>query len=96
MLLITAAHCTHYLNAGDMAVTGDFNRSTLEGAEQVRTVERIIIHENYNPRNYDNDIALVVLRDPLRFDDFTKPINLSPLGLSRKRKLLIVLLLLPK
>ena len=87
LLLITTAGCTRYFRAGDIAVPGDYKRSTLDGTEQERTVEEIIVHEDHNPRTYDNDIALVVLHEPLRFDNYTKPVHILRPELSRKRKL---------
>ena len=88
LLLITAARCTRYFRAGDFAVTGDHRKSTFDGTEQVRTVKRIIIHENYDPPTFDNDIALLVLEEPLRFDNNTRFIEIPRWNLSRKRKFL--------
>ena len=86
LVLITTAQCASRIQAGDIAVTGDYQRSTEDGTEQERTVSRIIIHEKYDQKSYDSDIALVVLEEPLQFDDFTRIIEIPRRKLSRKRK----------
>jgi hypothetical protein len=35
---------------------------------------KIIIHENFHSHNYDNDIGLVKLKNPIIFSIFVKPI----------------------
>ena len=38
------------------------------GAHQSVFVEKIILHENYNPTTIDNDIAILKLKTPLTFN----------------------------
>lgn len=39
-------------------------------------VARTIEHENYNNRNFDNDIALLVLAKPIAFNQYIGPVCL--------------------
>jgi len=39
-------------------------------------VSRIIINPNYNPVNFDSDIALLKLNTPVEYNHFVKPICL--------------------
>jgi len=43
---------------------------------QKRTGVSVTIHENYAPRGYDWDIALVRLPTALSFDDYVQPVCL--------------------
>ncbi|XP_041066847.1 coagulation factor X-like [Carcharodon carcharias] len=47
-----------------------------EFTEQVRNVSRLILHENYNKKTVDNDIALLKLDVPVVLDDYTVPVCL--------------------
>lgn len=69
VFIITAAHCVHGLTPGRFKVTaGDLNRLTTEGTEQVRQVSDIIVHPQYKRATLDNDLALVVLGEPLQLN----------------------------
>ena len=86
LLLLTTANCVNGFNATEIiAVTGDYRKSTLEGTEQVRTVTQMITHGNFTPLTWDNDIALLVLAEPLQFDNYTRAIEI-PRSKSRKGK----------
>ena len=76
--LLTAASCfTYGFTPGAIQiVAGVHELNATGGTEQVCSVGRAIIHENYNTTTWDNDIALLILNEPLRFDDYTKPIRL--------------------
>lgn len=65
--LLTAAHCfAGYEQATSWkAVLGEHDFSKEEGSEIWRKVEKLIIHENYDPYLSRNDIALVKLAEPL-------------------------------
>ena len=77
LLLVTVAHCVNRYNASKKrAVTGRRSLRTLEGTEQVRNISEIIRHDQYNRRTFDHDIALLVLDQPLEFDDFMRPIGI--------------------
>ena len=48
----------------------------LEGTEQFRNIRKFIVHKNWNNETLDNDIALLVLDEPLEFVNYTSPITL--------------------
>ena len=43
-------------------------RDKKEGPEQNRDVEKFVVHEDYNRTNLDNDIALIILKEPVAID----------------------------
>jgi len=65
--LLTAAHCfLQYDKASTWrAVLGDHDFTQQEGAEVWINVEKLIIHEGYDPYYSRNDIALIKLAKPL-------------------------------
>ena len=89
--LLTAAHCLDgknrlpYINA----VAGKLDLKGSDGnREQIRTVSRLITHENYDASTWDNDIALLKLNKPLNFDyEYVRPVPLwnSAWKLPRKK-----------
>ena len=48
-----------------------------ELGEQVRNVSKIIIHPGWSSVTLNNDIAILVLEEPLQFDDYTRPIDIA-------------------
>ncbi|XP_043928573.1 coagulation factor VII-like [Protopterus annectens] len=75
--VVTAAHCVLKRFASHFLVLlGKQYRDTKEDTEQVRGVANIIIHENYSEFTFDNDIALLQLKDPVIYTDFVIPICL--------------------
>lgn len=59
--ILTAAHCTDGIPAGDFTVAvGIKNRSEQTASDQYSVVQ-VIEHPNYNPFNFKNDIALLKL-----------------------------------
>lgn len=55
-----------------------------------RTVEKIFLHPNFQPDNYNNDIALLRLEEQVGFTEFIRPVCLPP----PKRQVLVLLILL--
>uniref|UniRef100_A0AAQ4Q1K3 Mannan-binding lectin serine peptidase 1 n=1 Tax=Gasterosteus aculeatus aculeatus TaxID=481459 RepID=A0AAQ4Q1K3_GASAC len=43
-----------------------------------RTVEKIFLHPNFQPDNYNNDIALLRLEEQVGFTEFIRPVCLPP------------------
>ncbi|XP_022522270.2 mannan-binding lectin serine protease 1 isoform X2 [Astyanax mexicanus] len=43
-----------------------------------RSVERLILHPRFNPRNYDNDIALIRLSQEVALNQLVRPVCLPP------------------
>ena len=57
-------------------VVAQHNRRVFEGIEIVYHVDEVINHENYNPSTTNNDIALLKLTNPIRWNQHTVPICL--------------------
>ncbi len=75
-LTLTAAHCVDFQSAGSVRVAGGYLGSGDFGSADVARVERIIVHEDYDPALLNhpgtpeglgevNDIALLVLETPM-------------------------------
>jgi secreted trypsin-like serine protease len=61
--VLTAAHCfTPVIKRSDVKVKADATNYRVEGVWT--DAEKIIIHEAYNSRTHDNDLALVKLKSP--------------------------------
>ena len=62
---------------GDVfVVIGEHNRDVDEGTEKKLSVETVTVHENYDWRRSDNDIAVLRLAEDIHFDANIKPICL--------------------
>lgn len=72
--VLTAAHCVHKFDKKHLAVRlMDHDRSTPNETVLVeRRVDRIVKHKGYSARNFNNDIALIRLSEPI---NFTKSAN---------------------
>merc|ERR1712203_217594 len=68
--ILTAAHCYHGKNlaATDYFITAGVVH-VQDGAGQSAFVEKITLHESYNPTTINNDIAILKLKTPLTFND---------------------------
>ncbi|XP_028972939.1 uncharacterized protein prss56 [Esox lucius] len=80
--VVTAAHCfagsrseSHWT-----AVVGEFDITRTDPDEQEVKVNRIIPHPKFNPKTFNNDIALVELTSPAVLSDRVTPVCL-PSGL---------------
>ncbi|NXF91541.1 FA9 factor, partial [Eubucco bourcierii] len=76
--LVTAAHC--FKPGGDViAVAGEYNTNEEDNTEQWRKVVKILPHPTYNAtiNKHHNDIALLELDRPLRFNSYVTPICLG-------------------
>ncbi|CAL4060273.1 unnamed protein product [Meganyctiphanes norvegica] len=78
--VLTAAHCTEGLRAGEVSVRlGDHRLSTTSESNQLtRTVSQIINHPNYQAGAEINDIALLKLSSPVSFRTGVWPVCLPP------------------
>ncbi|KAK4020135.1 hypothetical protein OUZ56_002130 [Daphnia magna] len=66
--VLTAAHCLHGLPISDtskLSVTANTLKLAADASAVTRSVAKFIIHPNYNTRNNDNDVALLVLSSPI-------------------------------
>ncbi|XP_035688123.1 trypsin-like [Branchiostoma floridae] len=75
--VLSAAHC---LNSAITVVAGEHDLSRNEGHEQRRSVERIILHPNFNSNTLDNDIMLIKLSSPVTINSWVSPASLPGLG----------------
>lgn len=74
--IITAAHCfKKRINPADFYVRlGDVNIQKQEPGEIRRNIKKIILHKNFHLPTFANDIALIILKEPVRrFTKFIKP-----------------------
>ena len=82
LLLLTAAQCVWRKKPSELyAVAGENKQLVPEGTEQTLRVRQIIIHRNftgskYGERPLDNDIAILVLTQPIKFNNYVKPIQI--------------------
>jgi hypothetical protein len=76
--VVTAAHCVEGLVAADLSVMmGEHKISVIEASEQLRAVERIIVHAGYEPDTQVNDIALLRLNAPVELNARVRTIPLA-------------------
>jgi len=76
--VLTAAHCVRDVAASDLRVrVGDFRRDQIEESEQDSAVVSFHKHPEYRegqpPGRPVNDLALLLLKDDLRFDNYSQP-----------------------
>lgn len=76
--VMTAAHCQPAIFASLIAVFGEFDISgDLESKKPVsKNVKRVIVHRKYDPDTFENDLALLELESPVKFDAHIIPICL--------------------
>ncbi|EDV95796.1 GH15575 [Drosophila grimshawi] len=79
--LLTAAHCLYgQLKGGFFVRVGDHYADIAEHSEVDSFIERWYTHEQFRqPTHMNNDIAVVVLKTPLKFNDYVQPICLPDL-----------------
>nr|XP_016853779.1 PREDICTED: proline-rich extensin-like protein EPR1 [Anolis carolinensis] len=74
--VLTAAHCfktkRKYLDQWRI-VLGSTDLAELMDTAELRSVKKIILHRDYNPRNEANDVALIQLDTPVSFNDYVQP-----------------------
>jgi trypsin len=78
--IICAAHCVDgedFENPRNLQiVAGELDSSVVEGPEQTIAVDKIVMHENYTSTTIANDISLLRLATPLKFN-----VNVSAIAL---------------
>lgn len=82
--IITAAHCvTKAIDSSDpqrvgnvRAVVGKYLRDYYEeeALGQNKYIRSIHVHPNYNPANYDSDLAVVILDSPVELNHAVRPV----------------------
>ncbi|KAH8394673.1 hypothetical protein KR222_001454 [Zaprionus bogoriensis] len=77
LYVLTAAHCVEGVPPELITLRFlEHNRSDSDAAVLERGATRVKTHELYNPRSFDNDIALIQLDRPLSFEGHMRPICL--------------------
>ncbi|XP_070611107.1 acrosin-like [Erythrolamprus reginae] len=73
--ILTAAHCfTDIRHLTNWELVFGTNKLSHPGPDaEVRFLKRVVQHENYQPRQQINDIALVELDDPVKCSDYIQP-----------------------
>merc|ERR1719167_743701 len=77
--VVSAAHCTVIWDSPDevVVVAGEHDRNVDEGTEQTVPVSKLTVHEKYgSPKQFENDIAIWELAEPLEMNDFVAPVPL--------------------
>lgn len=75
--VLTAAHCLEDVEQRHLqAVAGEHDVDEVEGSEQEVQIAAILMHERYDPRTVDNDIALLRLATPFSVTSHAVPVCL--------------------
>jgi len=83
--VLTASHCvvgTGVTTSSLEIKLGEHDHRVSDGAEQVRKIERIVVHPKYSNTQLTNDIALIKLKDPAKLSTRVQTICLPPRGTS--------------
>uniref|UniRef100_A0A8C2FP03 Acrosin n=1 Tax=Cyprinus carpio TaxID=7962 RepID=A0A8C2FP03_CYPCA len=73
--VVTASHCFKNSNNYKLRIVAGVNsRSKYGMGVQYRSVQQVILHENFSRLNYDNDVALLHLHHPLYFTKHVQPL----------------------
>jgi len=79
--VLTAAHCTNVFDqAGDWTVYAGLDRSTATTSGEKRDVTAILQHASFNENDFDNDISLLKLNQPLTYSGKIQPVCLPTSG----------------
>ncbi|CAH2052767.1 unnamed protein product, partial [Iphiclides podalirius] len=83
--VITAAHCvtrkgsSRVVNKNTLTVyLGKHNLRTSVKGVQIRLVEDITVHPQYNASSFSKDLAILKLIEPVQYTDYVRPICLWP------------------
>lgn len=82
--VLTAAHCVHGFNADRIKVRLlEHDRSMPEQTQTIDVkVKRILKHPRYSSTTYNNDIAIVRLDEPVKFEGILNPVCIASPGKS--------------
>jgi secreted trypsin-like serine protease len=72
--IVTAAHCLVRLRPEDVVVVAGTN--VLQQGVTRTNAARLIVHKDYAPQTFDNDVALIELLQPLALGPKAKPVAL--------------------
>ena len=81
--VLTAAHCAINTELVSVRLGEHEIGNDADGANPIDLlIERVDLHENYNPRNFDNDIAILTLNESVAFTKSIAPICLPSLNIA--------------
>ncbi|XP_068996675.1 transmembrane protease serine 11D [Embiotoca jacksoni] len=76
--VLTASHCFHkylWINLRHFHVVAGLQLLSTPGVHnQIRSITKVIIHENYDDNTSDNDVTLLLLSIPFSFTDHVQPV----------------------
>ncbi|XP_050957605.1 uncharacterized protein LOC127158567 [Labeo rohita] len=79
--VLSAVQCFQELNTSTTVIyLGRHQQIGANPHEISRRVDQIVIHPEYNPKNFDNDIALVKLSSSVTFNEYISPVCLAATG----------------
>ncbi|NWX89741.1 FA10 factor, partial [Nothoprocta ornata] len=70
--VLTAAHCMNQ-SKEITVVVGEVDREKEEHSETMHTVDKIFVHSKYVAETYDNDIAIIKLKERIKFSEYVIP-----------------------
>ncbi|XP_043935328.1 trypsin-like [Protopterus annectens] len=73
--VISAAHCWYNPSAMQV-ILGEHDLYIFEGTEQLVRLETIIWHPDYDYQTMDNDIMMLKLAHPVKFNNYIQPVSL--------------------
>ncbi|KAF2881833.1 hypothetical protein ILUMI_24334 [Ignelater luminosus] len=74
-VVLTAAHCLASYRPADLHVVVGSDR--LNGSGTTYQIKQLIIHNLYNSSVIKNDIGLIILKEPLRYSNSVRPVELE-------------------
>ncbi|KAL5018831.1 hypothetical protein ScPMuIL_004553 [Solemya velum] len=80
-VILTAAHCfkdgMFLLDPNRWtAIVGKNNLNKVSRTESIHGIQKMVVHDAYNNLTIANDVALVILEDPVTYSDYVRPICL--------------------
>ncbi|KAI8035906.1 hypothetical protein M5D96_011337 [Drosophila gunungcola] len=83
--LLTASHCVYGFRKERISVRLLEHDRKMSHMQKIdRKVAEVITHPKYNARNYDNDIAIIKLDEPVEFNEILHPVCMPTPGRSFK------------
>ncbi|XP_023337337.1 trypsin-1 [Eurytemora carolleeae] len=77
LFVLTAAHCLKGINQSRLKlVLGDHDRNLRGPGQTYRTVANTFIHDNFEKKTFNNDIALIKMNSPIDFSSHIRPVCL--------------------
>ena len=75
-VILTAAHCVDVFGASDLRIKAASPTGEQRRLKNLPRVKEVIIHPGFDPKNLaSDDIALIILRSDVSFNNYLKPIK---------------------